>query len=90
MVEIGIFDIQFDSRDMTLKSDGGMSSDRRCLLNFDGNVPCQVQRLTGLGSVNCGVLAPTQMQSEEQAGECSPFFFIGNVSDQATASGKRR
>jgi hypothetical protein len=70
MVEIGIFDIQFDSRDITLKPDRGMPSDTVSLLNFDGNVSCHIQLLTDLGSVDFGVFATTQIQSDEQNWEC--------------------
>ena len=60
MVEIGIFDCQFDSRDITFKSDIGVSFDIVCLLNFGGEISCRVQPLTDLSPVNFGVFASTQ------------------------------
>ena len=66
VVNTGIFNIQFDSCDIILKSKMRMAFDLVCLLNLSGNFSCRVQLLTVFDSGFFEVFAVTQSKAEEQ------------------------
>ncbi len=70
MVEIGIFEIQFDPCDIVPKSVVWMALNSVCQLNLHGDVSCRAQLLTHHGSVDFGVFATTQTHHEEHNWEC--------------------
>ena len=62
MIEIGIFGIQFDSRDLTLNLDEGITFDPVSLSDLDGNLSCGIELLTNPSFINLSFFTATQVQ----------------------------